>query len=207
MIENNSLPEEMLISIGSETKEFAIFSRHKQPISRSFGRIFFGLFWLGFISIFVVLMVGPLFTGGEITMEVNGVPQTASWGNLKPMLFPLIFLAVFVGVGFFLLIPGIVSLFRKGGYFAGTPTRLVWYKKGNLKSMDWEQFTGVITVRGNNQRGNITLEMRTGNMVSGKGGSRYVPDVVFMLGIPGAYDIEQICRKRIKENDPTKSSS
>jgi hypothetical protein len=207
MIENITLPEEMLISIGSETKEFAVLSRHKKPVSQSLGRIFFGLFWLGFISIFVVLMVGPLFTAGEVTMQVNGVDQTASWSNLKPMLIPFIFLGVFVGVGFFLLIPGIVGLFRKGGYFAGTPTRLVWYKKGNLKSMDWEQFTGVITVRGSNTKGNITLEMRTGNIVSGKGGSRYVPDVVYMLGIPGAYDIEQILRKRIKENDPTKSSS
>jgi hypothetical protein len=207
MIENITLPEEMLISIGSETKEFAVLSRHKKPVSQSLGRIFFGLFWLGFISIFVVLIVGPLFSTGEVTMQVNGVDQTASWSNLKPLLIPLIFLGVFVGVGFFLLIPGIVGLFRKGGYFAGTPTRLVWYKKGNLKSMDWEQFTGVITVRGSNTKGNITLEMRTGNIVSGKGGSRYVPDVVYMLGIPGAYDIEQILRKRIKENDPTKSSS
>ena len=207
MIENISLPEEMLISIGSETKEFSVLSRHKKPVSQSLGRIFFGLFWLGFISIFVVLMVGPLFSTGEVTMQVNGVDQTASWSNLKPMLIPFIFLGVFVGIGFFLLIPGIVSLFIKGGYYAGTPTRLVWYKKGNLQSMDWEQFTGVITVRGNNRKGNITLEMRTGRMVSGKGGSRYVPDVVYMLGIPGAYDIEQICRKRIKENDPTKSSS
>jgi hypothetical protein len=205
MIENVSLPEEMLISIGSETKEFAVLSRHKQPLSRSFGRIFFGLFWLGFISIFVVLMVGPLFSTGEVTMDVNGVAQTASWGNLKPIIFPLIFLLLFVGVGFFLLIPGIVSLFKRGGYYAGTPTRLVWFKKGNLKSMDWEQFTGVITVRGNNNRGNLTLEMRTGTMVSGKGGTRYVPDEIYMLGIPGAFDIEQICRRRIKENDPTKA--
>jgi len=205
MLENISLPEEMLISIGSETKEFSVLSRHKQPLAGSLGRILFGLFWLGFISIFVVLMVGPLFSTGEVTMDVNGVTQTATWGNLKPILFPLIFLGVFVGIGFFLLIPGIVSLFRKGGYYAGTPTRLVWYKKGNLKSIDWEQFTGVITVRGNNQKGNLILEMRTGHMVSGKGGSRYVPDVIYMLGIPGAFEIEQICRKRIKENDPTKA--
>ena len=206
MIENISLPEEMLISIGSETKEFAILSRHKQPLSGSFGRIFFGLFWLGFISIFVFLMLGPLFSEGEVTMKVNGTDQTATWSNLKPILFPLGFLGVFVGIGFFLLIPGIVALFIKGGYFAGTPTRLVWYKKGNLRSIDWEQFTGVITVRGNNRKGNLTLEMRTGRMVSGKGGTRYVPDVVYMLGIPGAFEIEQICRKRIKENDPTKPS-
>ena len=34
----------------------------------------------------------------------------------------------------------------------------------------------------------------------------YVPDIIFISGIPGVYDIEQICRKRIKENDPTPST-
>jgi hypothetical protein len=37
-------------------------------------------------------------------------------------------------------------------------------------------------------------------MVSGKGGSRYVPDMVFMIAIPSAYEIEQICRRRIEEH-------
>jgi hypothetical protein len=43
-------------------------------------------------------------------------------------------------------------------------------------------------------------------MVSGKGGSRYVPDITYIAGIPDAYEIEKICQKRIKENDPTPSS-
>jgi hypothetical protein len=32
---------------------------------------------------------------------------------------------------------------------------------------------------------------------------RYVPDVIYMSKIPEAFEIERICRKRIKENDPT----
>ena len=42
--------------------------------------------------------------------------------------------------------------------------------------------------------------MKTGRMVSRKSGSSYVPDVVYILGIPAAYEIEQICRKRIEEH-------
>jgi hypothetical protein len=46
--------------------------------------------------------------------------------------------------------------------------------------------------------------MRTGKMVSSKSGpDRYVPDVVYLSGIPNVSEIEQICRRRIKENDPT----
>jgi len=46
--------------------------------------------------------------------------------------------------------------------------------------------------------------MRTGRMVSSKGSSdRFVPDVFYMTGIPDIHEIEQICRKRIRENDPT----
>ena len=46
--------------------------------------------------------------------------------------------------------------------------------------------------------------MRTGRMVSRKNGpDEYVPDVIYMLEIPNVFEVEQICRRRIKENDPT----
>jgi len=71
-----------------------------------------------------------------------------------------------------------------------------------LRSCDWEQFTGDIIVRGNNKKGNITLVMKTGQMVRSKNSSRFVPDYIYILGIEGALDIEQICKKRIRENIP-----
>lgn len=200
MTETIQLPEEMLINIGSESKEFAVRSRRKAPIGSSISRIIFGLVWLGFISVFIFLFLGPVFKGESTTFLQNGKETTVSADNLKPALFLIVFSAIFVAVGLFMLIPGIISLFKSGGYFAGTPTRLVWYKKGALKTMDWSQFTGNIEIRGTNTRGSITMEMKTGKMVSGKGGSRYVPDVVYMIGIPSAYEIEQICRRRIEEH-------
>ena len=89
----------------------------------------------------------------------------------------------------------------------GTPMRLIHYYKGNMRSIDWEQFSGDIEVNGNVEKGSVSLQMRTDKMVSKKDGpDRYVPDVIYMSRIPNAFEIERICRKRIKENDPTPSN-
>ena len=200
MIESIQLPEEMLINIGSESKEFAVKSSRQLPVGSSLGRIAFGIVWLAFISVFIFLFLGPLFRGEPTTYLQNGKETTISIDNLKPALPIIIFLSVFVVIGLIVLIPAVISLFRRGGYFAGTPTRLLWYKKGTLKSMSWDQFTGVIVLKGSNKKGSISLEMKTGRMVSRKSGSSYVPDIVYILGIPAAYEIEQICRKRIEEH-------
>jgi len=97
-------------------------------------------------------------------------------------------------------------LFKKGGYFVGTPTRLVHFRNGTIRSIDWEQFSGDIEVNGNEQKGNISLGLRTGKMVSQKNGpDRYVPDTIYISGIQEVYKVEKLCRMRIKENDPTPS--
>jgi len=33
--------------------------------------------------------------------------------------------------------------------------------------------------------------------------AQFVPDIVYISGVPNVLEIEKICRKRIKENDPT----
>jgi len=81
---------------------------------------------------------------------------------------------------------------------------MIHYHNGSIRSVDWEQFSGDIEIRGNDQKGNITLGMRTGRMVSRKNGpDQYVPDTLYMSGIQNTLEIEKICRQRIKENDPT----
>ena len=151
--------------------------------------------------------MGPIIKGEEVHFSANSVPVTAGPGNLDPVKFPAIFLGIFVLAGIYLLGSGIYSLMKKGGYFVGTPTRLVHYKTNKLRSIDWEQFTGDIAVKGNSGKGSITLVMRTGKMVSRKNGpDRYIPDIVYICGVPDIFEIEQICRKRIKENDPTPSA-
>jgi hypothetical protein len=204
MIENISIPEELMINLGSESKEFAVKGKRANPPGRSISEIFFSIIWLGLTGFFISLFLGPLLQGDIIQGISDSIKESKAQGG-QSILFPIILLGVFVAIGLFTFIKALIVIFRKGGYFVGTPTRLAYYKKGEMRSFDWEQFTGNITVRGTNKRGNITLEMRTGYMVRSKGGSRYVPNEVFISGIPDVYEIEQICRKRIKENDPTPS--
>lgn len=208
MIESISLPEDLIIAIGTESKDFAAKSKRAHPIRNSISTIIFGIGWLSFVGLAVFLFLGPIFKGEEVHFSSNGVPVTAGPGNLDPIKFPAIFLGIFVLIGIYLLGSGIYSLMKKGGYFVGTPTRLVHYKTSKLRSIDWEQFTGDIEVKGNSGKKSITLVMRTGKMVSRKNGpDRYIPDIVYISGVPDAFEIEQICRKRIKENDPTPSAA
>ncbi|MFN8239442.1 MAG: hypothetical protein U0X39_01665 [Bacteroidales bacterium] len=206
MLENIELPEELLINIGSESKDFSIRSKLRRPVSRSVGRIF-GLVWLGFISVFIWVFLGSVIQGGSQDVIINGENTTISPDNLKPATFLIIFFGVFVAIGLYMIIPGIAGMLQKGGYFVGTPARLVRYQKKVINSYDWSQFSGNIELRGTNERGSLTIELKTGTMVSSKSGRRYVPDIVYMIGISGAYDIEKIIRRRINENDENPHSN
>ncbi len=204
MIENTLLPPDLLTVIGSEKREFAVKAGRANPPKKSLFFLFFGLAWTGFTSIFVAAFLGPLFFGQEVHFEANGVPTVASPDNLEPILVPALIIGLFVLIGLGMLAGGVYMLFKKGGYFVGTPTRLIHYSGGNVRSIDWEQFSGDIEVKGDAVKGNLSLQLRTGRMVSSKNRPpRYVPDVIYLSSIPEVFKIEQICRKRIKENDPT----
>ena len=204
MIESYSLPPLLVENIGRESRDFAVQATRSQPLKTSLAVILFGSAWLAFTSIFVVAFLGPLFVGKEVHFLSNDVPTVASPDNLKPIVLPALIIGIFVLIGLGLLSFGLYSVFKKGGYFVGTPTRLVHYRNGTVRSIDWEQFSGDIEVSGDEQKGNITLGMRTGKMVSRKNGpDQYVPDTLYISGIRDVHKIEKICRMRIKENDPT----
>jgi hypothetical protein len=204
MTENITLPPDLNAAIGSEKKDFAVKAGLAQPRKNSISIILFGVVWTAITSIFVFSFLGPLLQGEEVHYELNGVPTVASPDDLDSILMPGIIIAIFVLIGISMLSWGIYSLFKKGGYFVGTPIRLVHFQNGNIRSIDWEQFSGEIELNGNANKGNISLQMRTGRMVSRKNGpDEYVPDVIYMLEIPNVFEVEQICRRRIKENDPT----
>lgn len=204
MIPITTLPQDLNTIVGSESKDFAVKAGRAYPLKKSLYIILFGTFWTSFTSIFVVAFLGPLFLGNEVQFESNGVPTVASPGNLEPILVPALMIGFFMLVGLAVLSRGLYLIFKKGGYFVGTPLRLVHYQNGSIRSVDWEQFSGDIEVRAKSRTGNIALQMRTGQMVSSKnGGNRYVPDVIYMTQVPEVFEIERICRRRIKENDPT----
>ena len=205
MIEPITLPDKLIEIIGSENKDFAVKGGHAQPVTNSMALIVFSLIWLTFTSIFFFAFLGPVLWGKETTGSGNFV---LSSDGMEGITVPALVIGLFAFIGLGMLALGLGSLFKKGGYFVGTPTRLINYTKNSYRSIDWEQFSGDNQVRGNEKKGTVTLGMRTGRMVSSKGSSdRFVPDVFYMTGIPDVYEIEQICRKRIKENDPTPSKA
>jgi len=203
-MENTTLPQELIAAIGSENKDFAVKADRAQPLKKSIFTILFGTCWTAFTSIFVFVFLGPLLRGEEVHFTSNGTEVVAGPGNLGPIVVPAILIGLFVLIGIGMLGWGIFSLFKKGGYFVGTPSGLINFQNGNMRSIDWEQFSGDIKVSGNTLKGDITLQMRTGKMVNRKNGpDRFVPDVIYIAGVQNAFEIEKICRKRIKENDTT----
>lgn len=203
-----TLPQSLSSYISPESKDFAVKAGRAQPLKKSFSYILFGILWTAFTSIFVFVFLGPLFLGKEVHFESNGVPTVASPDNLDPIIIPAVVIGIFVLVGVGMILWGIYSVSKKGGYFVGTSTRLVHFQKGVFRSIDWEQFSGDIVVSGNTTKGNISLQLRTGRMESRENGpDSYVPEVIYISEIPNVLKIEKICRNRIKENDPTPSKT
>ncbi len=199
----NSIPRDLKTVIDSEEVDFLIKSKKNHPKKKSISILMFSLFWLALTSVFVVGFFEPLFKKEEVHFSSNGKATVASLDNLEPLLVPGIIVGLFVLVGMATLIWAIVMFFQKGGYFVGTESRLIKYRKGNIEITDWEQFTGNIKIKKKRTYGNLELELRTGKMRSGKNSSKYVPDIVYITQIDNVFDIEKKCKIRIKENDPT----
>lgn len=199
-----TIPQELKTIIEPEPIDFICKAKRNKPLRSSFFTFIFGLAWLAFTSIFIFAFFGPLLKNEEVTFKANHVPTTASMDNFEPLIVPSISIGIFVLVGVGIFIWGLVQFFQKGGYFVGTPTRFIQFRNGTITTTDWEQFSGNIVLRHSSNFGSIALQLRTGKMQHRKNQSdTYVPDVIYMIEIPNAPEIEKKCRIRIKENDPT----
>lgn len=197
MIESAVLPPDLNTAIAAESRDFVVKASKAYPLKKAGGFIIFAVFWLVFTSVFFVLFIEPVLEGKEVHFTSNGVPTVASPDNLEPLIVPAIFVGVFTLIGFSVLGIGIYMIFKEGGYFVGTPTRLLSYRKGKITSTDWTQCSGNTEVSGDDQKGSLTLELNTGHFEKS---NRYVPDMLYICGIANALEIERICRQRIKEN-------
>ncbi len=198
-MEQSPLPQEVIVALNGETKSFAFKGRREYPSVMSWGMVGFGIFWTGFISIFWIVFLGPIFAGKEVHFKLNGVPTTAGIGHLGPLMFPAVFIGLFTLVGFFLLWNGVKMMVAEGPWFVGTATRLIIWSPKKFRTIDWKNFSGDIMVNGGTDNADITLSLSSGHMESRKNGpSQYVADKVYMCGVRNALSIEEICRKRIK---------
>lgn len=208
MISQENIPPEIGTILGGESKDFIVKANRKFPLKAALPLLIFGLIWLGFTSVFVITFLRPILAGKEVHFNLNGVPTVVGMGNLKPLILPTLIIGIFVLIGLGMIIYGIYSLLAKGGWYIGTAKRLIIYQKNKVRSIDWAQFSGDIELSGSNEGGNISLQMRTGRLVNSESApDQYVPDVIYICGIPNAFAVEKICRKRIKENDSTPANT
>jgi hypothetical protein len=189
-MEDTGLPEALRSVISSETYDFTLKAGHRRPFGRSFSQIIFGLIVTALTSVFVYIY---LQSGDTVNA---GNPQDS--GTMV-----IILLSSFLIAGISILISGIFRAFSSGGYFVGTPKRLINFRRGKINSIGWHRFAGDILVRGNENKGTITLVMRPENLGPGESVSNYVPSVVYITSVKDPLEVEGLIRRRIKENDPT----
>lgn len=191
--------------LGSEQVDFSVKAKRSCTWQKSVYNIGFGLLWTAITGIAGAAFFGPVIMGKEVHFKSGGVPVTASPENLGPLFMPGAIIGLFTLIGIWLLGYGIYSIFAPGPWFVGTDKRLVIFKKSSTRSIDWEQFNGDIDFKNpTSPNASLTMKMRSGKMVSQKNGpSRYVADEISMASIDDASRIEEIIRKRIRENDPT----
>ena len=200
----NNIPIELRNLIDSEQTDFIVKSSRNYPKKKGIVLLLFALFWNAFVSVFVIAFLVPILRGKEVSFKANDVPTSGSLENWEPILVPSLIISLFVFVGIGMFIWALVQLLQKGGYFAGTETRLIKYRNGEITVKDWEQFSGNIKMKNKSDLGDLELELRTGKMKSrNKGSDKFVPDIIYLSGIKNVFEIEKKCRIRIKENDPT----
>lgn len=198
------VPADLKKLVANEKIDFCIKASNNYPKSKSYGSILFGIGWSAFTSIFVIAFFGPLFKGEEVHFKVNDEPTIGSIDDWEPLLVPGLVIGLFVIVGLAMIVWGCYSLFQSGGYFIGTETRLVKYRNKKVTITDWEQFSGNMELNTKENTGDIEFQLRTGKMESKKNApDKFVPDIIYISGINDVYEIERLCRIRIKENDPT----
>lgn len=190
-MEINELPQVLTSLVGSESSDFAVKAGLRRPIIRSIGHIGFGLVFTIATGIFVFIFLS------SAKDAESGIIDA---GSNTPV---IILFSVFLIAGITILITGIIKAFRSGGYFVGTPKRLINYRNGKHYSIDWQKFAGDTQIKGTDRKGTITLVMRPENLGYGETEGAYVPGKIYITAIRDAFEIERMIRMRIKENDPT----
>ena len=194
-----TLPPHLLARLGDVAIEEVLYSTRRRPFREVFPLLAFGTFWTLFSLIFVVVFFGPLFTEGEVHFEANGVPTTASWENLTPLLPPVLFILLFLLIGIGMIGTAWYLTFQRGGFYVITPNKLFLVSDKEMRSWEWSHFSEEIQVRGNDRRGTVTLFLRSRSIPFSRGRGAVRKNVVFLVHIPRPYEVAQLLRRRIQE--------
>ncbi len=181
-----------------EKKIFAVHSKRKYRFKDGAWLLSFATFWLIFSFFMMFAFIWPLFTTWEVTFTTNGVETIASFDNLKPLIFPVWFMSLFIVIGLFMLWRSIYMMFiKKWSFFIGTDNRFIIFDWKQIRSLYWNQFSWDISMENRWELWDLSLSLLTKKIVKSKNNSRAVPEIIHIVGIKNVLDIEKICRKKI----------
>jgi len=199
MIENIAVPEIMKEALGSEKIEFFVKAKKDQPLRNIFSVFQFSFLWILVISLIFYGFVWELFDGGCTSLMVDDVYTEVCPDDLSPLKGFFIFYGVFLSPGIIVGLLGIFGLFKSGGYYIGTESKLIRYSWNEVKSFPWEEFTDEIKVFGKNEDGNIIFKLKTGVYIT-RNHRKVLSNTMINIGsILYAYEIRDYCRNRILE--------
>lgn len=202
---STSIPNQLRTLIGSEKVDFVVKAQRDYPRDKAYKMLFFSIFWNFILSIVFIGSFKAFFKNIKLAYSIESLQIIVEVLHENLSLELELFFGLFMGIGVITLFSAGYYYLKKGGYFVGTATRLIKYRKGKIETTDWEQFTGNTKIKKKGTFGSLTLELRTGKMQSrsGESGSRYIPDIIYLVGVENVLKIEKKCKTRIKENDPT----
>jgi len=189
-MENTSLPIEMENMLSWEKIDFSVKAGREKPLSTWVSLIIFWIIWSIFIGVFAFMFVWSMMNSE--TVIVNWVTKAPEDVNFT---FIIAIVWAFSLVWIWMIIYGIYNIMKKWWYFVWTPTRLVYYNKQELKSVNWSEFTKNIQVKWSN----VILELKSGFTVNHSSWSweTFVHHMIFISSIPNALEIGEIIRKNV----------
>ncbi len=198
------IPREIEGSISNERVDFKLKSTRVEPPGKTLGGMLSGLIWLGFSLMFLVIFIGPILLGESMDVKINGKPTTVGPDNLEALWIPGLVVGVFILIGGVFTLGPFVRLIKKEEIiFIGTDKRLIVISQEGTRSIDWEEFRGTISVLGGMDKGFIELMLHEEEIVRRNKRSYSIPKKIYLQAGERAFEISEMVRVRIKENDPT----
>lgn len=188
VMEINQLPPKLLSEIGNEPIDFITYTKKMQTTDDSINGITLSTIWL-----LASIILFYVFTSTHRSVDSISNETEIGFSDILFIFMGSVFLIL--GVLFFIF--SIINIFVEGGYFVGTPTRMIRYKKGKIMSYNWVEFTGGIHI--DSKQKSLIFILRTGDTFRGEKGNSYEPHSVAMVSIENLLQVEQIARKRILE--------
>lgn len=196
MEQKEVVPPALQVVLDSEKVEFFVCSKRRESKKNLLSKMYVSAGIL-FISIFILVELMGL-------VEVFTKNTKPTIDDFQKIILPIFACGILSAGSIVTGIKAFVSLNKTGGQYVGTGDRLYHYCDEKLQTYPWKDFTGNMEI--DSKKGEITMELRYGSkMLGATNSNRITPDTVFLSGVPNVFEIEKICRVKIKDNDPTVS--